>query len=192
VSFGFTPDESLLYGTVGGVVELLFLPAAAWLGDRYKNRILIALSGTFTSMLGMLLIVCLPFSHRVGRLAGYYLTQASPTTFVAILSLLSTNVAGYTKKTTVAAMLLIGYCIGNIIGPQIFRPKDAPKYRPAQITILICYGVTVCDMLFIYWYYNRCNRKNDAIRAEPGYRTVERQEFLDLTDRENGEFVYVL
>jgi hypothetical protein len=72
--------------------------------------------GLCTAMLGMILIVALPLSHNSGRLAGYYLTQASPTPFVALLSLLSSNVAGYTKKTTVAAMYLIGYCVGNIIG----------------------------------------------------------------------------
>lgn len=44
------------------------------------------------------------------------MTQALPTGFVAILSLISTNIAGYTRKTTVAAMYLIAYCIGNIIG----------------------------------------------------------------------------
>lgn len=72
--------------------------------------------GLCTAMIGMILIVALPLSNNSGRLAGYYLTQASPTPFVALLSLLSSNVAGYTKKTTVAAMYLIGYCVGNIIG----------------------------------------------------------------------------
>jgi ACS family allantoate permease-like MFS transporter len=71
-------------------------------------------------MVGMILIVALPLSNSSGRLAGYYLTQASPTPFVALLSLISSNVAGYTKKTTVAAMYLIGYCAGNIIGKQIY------------------------------------------------------------------------
>ena len=70
-------------------------------------------------MLGMILIVALPLSSNSGRLAGYYLTQASPTPFVALLSLISSNVAGYTKKTTVAAMYLIGYCVGNIIGTYL-------------------------------------------------------------------------
>lgn len=84
----------------------------------------------------MLLIVCLPLHNNIGRLFGYYLTQASPTPFVALLSLISSNVAGYTKKTTVAAMYLIGYCVGNIIGPQTFRPKDAPRYIPAEIVIV--------------------------------------------------------
>lgn len=74
--------------------------------------------GLCTAMLGMILIVALPLSSNSGRLAGYYLTQASPTPFVALLSLLSSNVAGYTKKTTVAAMYLIGYCVGNIIGKR--------------------------------------------------------------------------
>ena len=72
--------------------------------------------GLCVAILGMVLIVALPLSNNSGRLAGYYLTQASPTPFVALLSLISSNVAGYTKKTTVAAMYLIGYCVGNIIG----------------------------------------------------------------------------
>lgn len=72
--------------------------------------------GLTLALIGMILIVALPLSQNSGRLAGYYLTQASPTPFVAILSLISSNIAGYTKKTTVAAMYLIGYCAGNIIG----------------------------------------------------------------------------
>ncbi len=116
VSFGYTPDQSLLYGTPGGAVEVVFLIVCGYLGDRYRNRILFGCSGLVVSMVGMILIVALPLSNDSGRLAGYYLTQASPTGFVALLSLIATNVAGYTKKTTVAALYLICYCVGNIIG----------------------------------------------------------------------------
>jgi ACS family allantoate permease-like MFS transporter len=62
------------------------------------------MSGLCLAILGMVLIVALPLDNNRGRLAGYYLTQGSPTPFVALLSLISSNVAGYTKKTTVAAM----------------------------------------------------------------------------------------
>jgi ACS family allantoate permease-like MFS transporter len=92
------------------------LVVSGYLGDRYKNRILISMVGLTTALIGMILIVALPLTNNGGRLAGYYLTQASPTPFVALLSLISTNVAGYTKKTTIAALYLIGYCVGNIIG----------------------------------------------------------------------------
>ena len=116
VSFGYTNEQSLLYGTPGGAVEVIALGVCGYLGDRYRNRILIGSSGLVIAILGMILIVALPLSNDGGRLAGYYLTQASPTPFVALLSLISTNVGGYTKKTTVAAIYLISYCAGNIIG----------------------------------------------------------------------------
>jgi len=173
-------------------VEIVSLIGCGYLGDRFGNRIFLGMTGLCTSIIGMLLIVCLPLANSKGRLAGYYLTQSSPTAFVCLLSLLSSNVAGYTKKTTVAALYLIGYCTGNIIGPQTFQPKDKPRYVPAEITIIVCWSVCWLDLAFIYWYYRRLNKKNAAARLEPGYRKLDKQEFLDLTDKENKEFIYTL
>ena len=192
MGFGFTPEQSLLYGTPGGAVEVVALCLCGYLGDRYGQRILVSLTGLLCAMLGMILIVALPSANNTGRLIGYYLTQASPTPFVALLSLISTNVAGHTKKTTCAAMYLIAYCTGNIIGPQIFVAKDAPQYRPAEITILACWAAGFCDLLLLWWYLRWQNRKKEAARKRPGYAKVAKQEFLDLTDKENPEFVYTL
>nr|POF27636.1 putative transporter [Quercus suber] len=116
VSFGYTAQESLLYGTPGGAVEIITLVATGWAGDRYGNRLLFASTGYILSIIGMSLIVGLPLDQNSGRLGGYYLTQASTTGFICFLSLISSNVSGYTKKTTVCALFLIGYCVGNIIG----------------------------------------------------------------------------
>lgn len=157
VSFGYTPQQSLLYGAPGGAVEVVALIASGWVGSKLGQRLLVSMVGLSIALLGMILIVALPLAAKEGRLAGYYLTQASPTPFVALLSLISTNVAGYTKKTTVAAMYLIAYCAGNIIGPQTFRPQDAPRYVPAEITIIVCYALCLIDVLFIWWY---CKRQN--------------------------------
>jgi ACS family allantoate permease-like MFS transporter len=193
VSFGYTPSESLLYGTPGGAVEVVALIASGWLGDRLGRRILVSMIGLTIALLGIILIVALPLENKVGRLVGYYLTQASPTPFVALLSLISTNIAGYTKKTTVAAMYLIGYCVGNIIGedttfgsrchthggqigPQTFRPSDAPRYVPAEITIIACWGACLVDLYFIHWWNKRQNKKKAVLRAQPGYEKLENQE----------------
>ncbi|WPB06862.1 uncharacterized protein RHO25_011522 [Cercospora beticola] len=116
-SFGYTKQQSLLYGTPGGAVEVVVLLVTGFLGDRLGSRILTSSGGMILAILGMALIVGLPLEgYNNARLAGYYLTQASPTPFVCFLSLISTNVAGYTKKTTTAALYLIAYCVGNIIG----------------------------------------------------------------------------
>ena len=115
VSFGYTSEQSLLYGTPGGAVEIVAILVWAYYTQYYPNqRIWFAGLWMCVALIGIILIVALPLDVRAGRLAGYYLTQASPVPFVCLLSLIATNVAGYTKKTTVAAMYLIGYCIGNI------------------------------------------------------------------------------
>ena len=90
VSFGYTPEQSLLYGTPGGAVEVVALIFSGWLGDRIGRRLLVSIGGITLAFIGMILIVALPLANKNGRLAGYYLTQASPTPFVAILSLIST------------------------------------------------------------------------------------------------------
>lgn len=191
-SFGFTKEESLVLGVPGGAVEVVALVLNGYLGAKTNQRVLCSLGGLVAAFVGMVLIVALPTSNNTGRLIGYYMTQAIPTAFVALLSMISSNVAGYTKKTTVAALYLIGYCVGNIIGPQTFRPKDAPQYLPAEITILVCIGVSLLIMLFIYWWYCRENRRKTEIQSRPGYVRLENQEFLDLTDRENPDFLYSL
>jgi ACS family allantoate permease-like MFS transporter len=128
-SFGYTADQSLLYGTPGGAVEVVTLIASGYLGDRFGNRILVASGGLVLSIIGISLIVGLNEQHKNGRLAGYYLTQSSPTAFVCLLSLISSNIAGYTKKTTISAMFLIGYCTGNNIGKYF----SLLAYLPAKL-----------------------------------------------------------
>ncbi|KAI9725141.1 MAG: hypothetical protein M1828_003483 [Chrysothrix sp. TS-e1954] len=190
VSFGYTETQSLLYGTPGGAVEVVTITLWGWLSYHYGNRIFFGACSLSLSIMGIILIVALPLDNPKGRLAGYYFTQASATSFVALLSLISSNVAGYTKKTTVAAIYLVGYCAGNIIGPQTFRPKDAPRYVPGEITILVCWCLCLILLGLIWAYCKYQNRQKQKLREQPGYEKLSNQEFLDLTDRENPEFVY--
>ena len=177
VSFGYTSQQSLLYGAPGGAFVIVGCMLNGWAGDRFGNRSLFSCLILSVALLGMILIVALPLKgYNTGRLIGYYMTQVNPAAFASVLSLIASNVAGYTKKTTVAALYLIGYCVGNIIGPQTFRPKDAPRYVPAEITIIVCYVLAICDLVFLWWWSRRQNRKKVAIRAQPGYKKLENQE----------------
>ena len=176
MSFGYTSKQSLLLGIPGGVVVIVACLLNGWAGGYFQNRALIASVPMASAMIGLLLIIALPTTghgYSIARLIGYYMTQTNPATGATILSLISSNVAGSTKKTTVAALFLIGYCAGNIIGPQTFRPKDAPRYVPAEITMMICYALCVVDLIFISWWYRRENRKKAAIRDSIEYVHME-------------------
>lgn len=146
-NFGFTSQQSLLYGVPGGAVEVISLLASGYVGHITCECLMSSLGGQVAAIVGMVLIVALPLSDNTGRLIGYYMTQANATGFVALLFLISSNVAGYTKKTTVAALYLIGYCTGNIIGEARVDPVAIDKegngwlanverlneYRPSDI-----------------------------------------------------------
>lgn len=169
--------------------------------DYFRQRLLVATGGIYLGILGVILMIALPASNNTGRLVGYSLTNSVTTAFVCMLAIISSNIAGYTKKTTVAAMFLMGYCAGNIIGslyhnpipgplrtahadrvfsigPQTFRPKDAPDYTPAKITILVCWGLCILDLYFILWWFRRENARKAQIRLEPGYEKLPNQEYV--------------
>ena len=55
--------------------------------------------------------------------------------------------------------------------------------RAAEITIICCWVACLCDLLFIYTYCIRQNKKKAAFRARPDYTKLENQEWLDLTDK---------
>jgi ACS family allantoate permease-like MFS transporter len=103
-----------------------------------------------------------------------------------------TNPQALVPNEELVSLTVAKFSIGNIIGPQTFRPQDAPRYVPAEITIIACWGVCLLDMLFIYWYCRKENTRKALVRADPSYVKLENQEWLDLTDRENPEFVYTL
>ncbi|KAI5461587.1 putative MFS allantoate transporter [Mariannaea sp. PMI_226] len=188
-SFGYTAEEALLYGAPGGAVQIVVVILSGHLGDRLKNRLLVSSAGLIVAIIGMSLIAALPENQRVGRLAGFYLNQAAICPFVAILSLVSTNIAGYTKKTTVAAMYLIAYCIGNIIGPQTFR---GGRWASAEFTFIGCYALCFLDVLYIWWYYRRRNREKALLVENYEADGSSENEWLDLTDKENPDFKYVV
>lgn len=192
VSFGYSKLDALLFGIPGGAVVIIACWVNGWAGGRFHSRVLIACVPMGTAFLGCILIVALPISNSVGRLIGYYLTQAAPAANATVLSLISSNVAGYTKKTSVAALYLVSYCVGNIIGPYTFTPQAAPRYVSAEITILVCYGLCLVILLFIYGWYRRENSRKAKIRTSDGYVPLENAGWMDLTDREHIGFNYTL
>ena len=50
------------------------------------------------------------------------------------------RVAGQTKKTTVFTLMFVAFALGNIIGPQVFRSKDMPRYHHAFASHIALYG----------------------------------------------------
>lgn len=84
------------------------------------------------------------------------------------------------------AILLMSFCLGNILGPLTFRSKDAPDFIPAKITIVAVDSTAIVLTIVLLLYYKWENSRRDKRPQEH----QENIEFLDLTDRQNQEFRY--
>lgn len=84
------------------------------------------------------------------------------------------------------AILLMSFCLGNILGPLTFREKDAPTFTPAKITIVAVDSTAIVLTIVLLLYYRWENHRRDQ-NAQEHQQNIE---FLDLTDKQNQEFRY--
>ena len=126
--------------------------------------------------------------------------------------MISSNVAGYTKKQLTAAIVFTGYCVGNIIGPQTFLNSEARKsplgiqddfplcrllrqglarYKSAYIAMLVGYTIKLLMVFVLYFYMYRENKRRDAAGYTNEEDAVEAG-MRDTTELDNKGFRYSL
>ncbi|KAF5343546.1 hypothetical protein D9758_012942 [Tetrapyrgos nigripes] len=208
MSFGFNNLQTTLLGCVDGLVEIVTIWTGVTLAARIPNsRAYVAFIYFIPNLLGVFLINFLPWSDKVGLLFAQWLTGVGTTGFVLSLSWLSTVTAGHTKRITTNTIMLCAYCIGNAAAPFMWQEKYKPRNHVPWIIIGICYTSCMALVMTIRFVLNRENKKRDMEphddtyddvyieRMGPEGKTEEvkvEKEFLDLTDRQNRDFRYVL
>ncbi|KAI4655553.1 hypothetical protein J4E93_000267 [Alternaria ventricosa] len=188
-SFGFSSKTTALLQLPSGAVSVISILIATYLAGRFNQRALNVVSLLVPGALGGCLMAFLPGESRVGKLIGNYLTNCIGSSLPLLYSWVSANIAGHTKKVTMNAILLMSFCLGNIIGPLTFRQGDGPDFIPAKVTIVVTCAFAAAMALVLRAYYMWENKKRD--REDDGTH-LENEEFLDLTDRENRRFRYRL
>lgn len=139
---------------------------------------------------GLLGLQLIPDNVPYGRLVCLWLCYFYTASWVLMLSVSTANTAGHTKKITTNAILLIGYCIGNFIGPFFFEAEQAPSYSLGISMMFFCCAwqfVLLAILWTLFWYRNkrRNNASSHAIAAEEEAYT---NGYLDKTDKENHGF----
>ncbi|KAF2678552.1 MFS general substrate transporter [Lentithecium fluviatile CBS 122367] len=187
-SFGFDSKVTALLQLPSGAVSVISILTATYLAGRFDQRGLNVVTLLIPGAIGGALMAFLPGESKVGKLIGNYLTNCIGASLPLLYSWVSANIAGHTKKVTMNAILLMSFCLGNIIGPLTFRQEDAPGFVPAKITIIAACGFAAGMAVCLRFYYVWENKKRDA----RGVGSGEGEEFADLTDRENEAFRYRL
>ncbi|CAD1808621.1 Allantoate permease [Candida parapsilosis] len=187
--FGFDTAQALLMQMPSGAIDFVGCVLCAWLSQFIKSRMLMAIIVAMITIMAECLLAFAPTNK--GKLAGLYIYSLCPLCFICLQSQVSSSVAGHTKKVTFNAIFLIGFCIGNLVGPQTFLESQAPVYVGGKIGIVVCGVVDLVCLTVIYLSYYLDNKKRDA-SPPVDMSKIENYEFADLTDRQNPNFRYAL
>lgn len=189
----FTKAQALLMQMPQGALEFVGCVGLAACAKYVKSRMLIACIGT-----GLTLMACCMLAFGDGvpvQYAGLTMQTFLPVGTICLLSCIGSNVVGHTKKITVNAIFLIGYCVGNLIGPQTFIQSEAPNYKTAVICMVAFMVLSLICLIGIWITYYLDNKKKDAqsdSEETKKFMQIENHEFADLTDKENPIFRYSL
>jgi len=206
-SFGFTVLQTTLLTCVDGVIEIITISTGVNVAARTGQRAYTAFIWKMPEVLGAVLIISLPWSNKIGLLFSLWVTGVGTTGFAISLSWLTSVTAGHTKRVTTNAIMLSAYCIGNAVGPFMWKAQYKPRNRVPWIIIICCYVSCLALLLIIRYVLSSENKRRDAEVPSDEYDHVyvERlspdgvmekvkvdKEFLDLTDIQNRSFRYVL
>ncbi|KAJ7781217.1 major facilitator superfamily domain-containing protein [Mycena metata] len=199
VSFGFTNLETILYALPNSAMNLVwFLLVALAIQKFPATRFPLMTFGVLPPFIGLLSIGLLPESTDKWVKWGLYNMTSTFTvpTFLA-WTLIPLNIAGRTKKTVISSSTFVSYCVGQMIGTQVFRAADAPRYIKGLTVISVVFGVQIVVTIVWKAYYNLENVRRDKAQIAASISDAENDKInrdagaTDKTDLENRSFRYI-
>ncbi|KAE8327532.1 major facilitator superfamily domain-containing protein [Aspergillus sergii] len=166
------------------------------LGFSSVESTVVAMPEHAVQLVSVLLAVALPTDRKMSRLGAVYSLLTCTVSYIMCMSLISSNIAGFTKKMTVSVMVFVGYCVGQIITPQFFLSEEAPTYPTGFRAYFVTSSMMIAVEAALMFYLLNENKRRDKRALESGasqstseHRIVE-TDLLDLTDWERAQFRY--
>ncbi|KAH8678476.1 major facilitator superfamily domain-containing protein [Xylariales sp. PMI_506] len=204
-SFGFNSLQTQVWQIPGSAVQVMSLYLSGYICSRWPNVrfIVITIANLICIVSAGLLVGISPgpsgTDHKWSRLVALWLGDFISVGFSLSLTMVSSNIAGYTKKQLTGAFVFVGYCIGNIISPQTFIAKQAPYYHSAYVAMLVGFTLKTVFLLVLYAYMWSANKKRDreaaaagTLESEAEVREAIEKGMLDVTELDNKGFRYAL
>ncbi|ORY54937.1 MFS general substrate transporter [Pseudomassariella vexata] len=200
-NFGFTNLQVILLDIPRSTFSVLWFIFIGIITSRIKNlRMFFMMFSVIPPFVGFLVMAFLPNTeeNKWTKWGGYFMTVPFVIAPFMAWTLIPSNVPGRTKRTLTSSFTFVGYCVGNMVGSQIFAAKDAPRYIPGTIGCAICFGLEF--LLIALWrsvYVMRNKRRAKKLREEgvSEEERLARAKVLgeqDATDFENIYFQYTM
>ncbi|KAJ3536996.1 hypothetical protein NM208_g6490 [Fusarium decemcellulare] len=167
-SFGYDEFQTILFNIPFGVIQIVSIMGTGWLATKFQRKGLTIAGISILPAIGTILMLTVPREQKGVLLFGYYLVSSLAAITPLVYTWQAQNTAGDTKKKTTSAMVFIGMCTGNVVGPLLYSVDDAPLYRPGLIANLIMFVLVGFLGATIPFYLMFLNKRHAKRRMELG------------------------
>lgn len=149
-------------------MQIIAIVGSAAIATKWKRKGLVITIASVLPTVGTIILITVPRSQKGVLLFGYYLINCLGCITPLIYAWHIQNTAGDTKRKCTSAVVFVGMCAGNVIGPLLYSTDQAPEYRPGLISNLIMFIVVGILGIVVTLYLQVLNRKHAAQRAAVG------------------------
>ncbi|KAL2434582.1 putative transporter [Exophiala dermatitidis] len=194
-NFDYGVLETTLLGMPAGALEFVLMIIITYICLKVADtRAWCMITALTIALVGSIMVFAAPYHNKAALLAGYYMIYAFPTGYILLLSMISANTAGHTKKVVTNSLAMIGYSVGNIIGPQFFKTAQQPRYGLGIGACLVSFALLIVILIGFRFYLMWQNRRRESTRIEMSGLTDDHAttefDFKNLTDKQNPLFIY--
>ncbi|EGN95575.1 hypothetical protein SERLA73DRAFT_186666 [Serpula lacrymans var. lacrymans S7.3] len=206
--FGFSDIQTTLLGCVDGVVEIIAIYVGVTLASQwFIGRAYAGVLMYIPAILGAILVNTLPSGNKIGLLFSYWVSIFAIAPFAIFLGWVSSITSGHTKRITTNGIVLCAYAIGNAVGQFMWKAQYQPRNHVPWAVIASCNFASAIAMVILRFWFVWDNKRRDAEKHDDTYDDVyimvveedgtkiERKvdkAFLDLSDKQNRDFRYIL
>jgi len=148
----------------------------AYLSERLQRRAPFIIAANLTAIIGYCILLGNTDPKRrpgISYLGTFFAAAGIYPAVALTLSLPAMNVSGQTKRATANALQITIGNLGAVIGTQLYRTEDTPRYIVGH-SVALAYLVANCLVTGITWLVlNRINRQRDAAAAASGSEVRE-------------------
>lgn len=196
--FGFSGIYATILQLPLGAIEAVIVPICGLVATYVLNSRCIVLAVVCLIPFGGLLgIRFTSLDHRWTLVGCAWLQYVVGAPVIVCWNILSTNVAGHTKRAFASGIWFTVYAGGNVAGANIFFAREAPRYISALTGLLVCYAGIFVLSAVAYVGMRWVNSQRDAAVAASEVPDDHSSQaildgFKDMTDMESMNFRYAL
>ncbi|KAF9141075.1 hypothetical protein BGX30_005505 [Mortierella sp. GBA39] len=131
-----------------------------WWSDRLGIRGYFAIFIPMASVIGFSLLAFAPWTWLRYLAVTFALCGMVPSSSI-LTSWLTNNCVGHAKRATALAMMVSAGSLAGMIGTQVYRPDDAPRYQRGHIVMAISICCFILNSLVLRTMLSRKNHRRD-------------------------------